>query len=363
MLQELIRFIPVAEKIVPRNSTIEVLRNIAFKDGYVFATDLELIARMPVPETRSFLIPFGILKTVLKSKPASIEFDLSEPNRIKINYDNKSVSFPRGEVADFPNMSEMKFQPIGEWSKNAVILLHSQLPYVSNDELRPALNGIYLNQNGSFSSCATDGHVLRVISDMDPAHQCELQEYSGILPKRVLQLLPRLVKETVSVSFSEDYFRFELEHGLTLYMRNIEGTYPDFARVIPKEFASTVELDVVRLRNLTDAAKAFANRTTMASVFEIDEDQLFIKVENLEEDTRWESVMTVERISGEGLKVGMNLSYLEKVLDGIEGKRARWKYNDGDTASVFIDPDGNGGSAMNLIMPIRLAKEEEDEDG
>jgi len=362
MLQELIRFLAVAEKVVPRNSTIEVLRNIAFKDGYVLATDLELIARMPVPETRSFLIPFGILKTVLKSKPASIDFDLSEPNRIKINYDNKSVSFPRGEVTDFPNLPETEFQPIGEWSKEAVMLLHSQLPYLSNDELRPALNGVYLNQNGSFSSCATDGHVLRAISDMDPAHSCEFQEYCGILPKRVIQLLPRLVRETVSVSFSEDYFRFELEHGLTLYMRNVEGTYPDFARVIPKEFASSVEVDVVRLRNLTEAAKAFANKATMASLFEINEDLLSIKVENNEEDVRWESSMTVDHLCGDGLRVGMNLSYLEKVLDGIEGKQALWRYNDGNTASVFVETGDAPGSSMNLIMPIRLPKEE-DEDG
>ena len=362
MLQELIRFLSVAEKIVPRNSTIEVLRNLCIKDGYVLATDLELIARMPVPDTRSYLIPFGILKTVLKSKPASVEIDLSEPNRIKINYDNKSVSFPCGEVADYPNLPKMDFQSIGEWSKEAVMLLHSQLPYLSNDELRPALNGVYLNQNGSFSSCATDGHVLRVISDMDSARRCELQEYSGILPKRVLQLLPRLVRETVSVSFSEDYFRFDLEHGLMLYMRNVEGTYPDFARVIPKEFASSVELDVARLRNLTEAAKAFANRTTMASVFEINEDQLSIKVENSEDDLRWESTMTIDHVSGEGLKVGMNLGYLEKVLDGIDGKKAIWKYNDGNTASVFVETGDAPGSPMNLIMPIRLPKEE-DEDG
>jgi len=256
----------------------------------------------------------------------------------------------------------MEFQPIGEWSKETVMLLHSQLPYLSNDELRPALNGVYLNQNGSFSSCATDGHVLRVISDMDPAHSCEFQEYCGILPKRVIQLLPRLVRETVSVSFSEDYFRFELEHGLTLYMRNVEGTYPDFARVIPKEFASSVEVDVVRLRNLTEAAKAFANKATMASLFEINEDLLSIKVENNEEDVRWESSMSVGHISGEGLRVAMNLSYLEKVLDGIEGKQAMWKYNDGNTASVFVETGDDASSPMNLIMPIRLPKEE-DEDG
>ncbi len=362
MLQELIRFLAVAEKVVPRNSTIEVLRNLCIKDGYVLATDLELIARMPVPDNRSYLIPFGIIKTVLKSKPASIDVDLLEPNRIKINYDNKSVSFPRGEVADFPNLPEMDFQSIGEWSKEAVMLLHSQLPYLSNDELRPALNGVYLNQNGSFSSYATDGHVLRVISEMDPAHRCELQEYSGILPKRVIQLLPRLVRETVSVSFSEDYFRFELEHGLTLYSRNVEGTYPDFARVIPKEFASSVEVDVRRLRNLTEAAKAFANKATMASIFEINEDLLSIKVENNEEDVRWESSMTVDHLCGDGLRVGMNLGYLEKVLDGIDGKKAMWKYNDGNTASVFVETNDDTCSPMNLIMPIRLPKEE-DEDG
>ena len=362
MLQELIRFLPIAEKIVPRNSTIEVLRNIAFIDGYIFATDLDIIARMPVPETRSFLIPFGILKTVLKSKPASIEIDLSDENRIKLNYDNKAVSFPRGEVTDFPNMPDGKFRPIGTWSKDAVMLLHSQLPYVSTDALRPALNCIYVNQNGAFASCATDGHVLRLIRELDPHHECKLKKFSGIVPKRILQLLPRLVKNSVQVSYSEDWFRFELEHGLTLDIRAVEGTYPDFARVIPQEFASSVQVDVERMRNLAEAAKAFANRTTMASEFDIDEDKVFIKVENAEEDTHWESSMKVERLSGDGVRIGMNLGYLEKVLDGVSGKKALWKYNDAASASVFSDPEGNGGSAMNLIMPIRLTKQE-DEDG
>lgn len=360
MLQELIRFIQVAEKIVPRNSTIEVLRNLCVQDGFITATDLELIGRMPVPDSRSYLIPFGIIKTILKSKPASIEIDLSEENRTKINYDNKSVSFPRGEVADYPNLLEMEFKPIGEWTKETVLILHSQLPYTSTDELRPALNGVFLNQNGSFSTCATDGHVLRIIADMDPTRRCELHEYSGILPKRVLQLLPRLVKDTIQVSCSEDYYRFELEHGLMVCARTVEATYPDYIRIIPKEFASTVEIDVVRLRNLTEAAKAFANRATMASVFEIEGDQVLIKVENLEEDTRWESSMELDRLSGEDLRVGMNLGYLEKVLDGIEGKQALWKYNDGETASVFIETGDAASSAMNLIMPIRLPKEDED---
>jgi len=357
MLQELIRFLPVAEKIVPRNSTIEVLRNIAFIDGYIVATDLDIIARMPVPETRSFLIPFGILKTVLKSKPASLEIDLSDENRIKINYDNKAVSFPRGEVSDFPNMPIGKFKSIGTWSKDAVMLLHSQLPYVSNDVLRPALNCIYVNQNGAFASCATDGHVLRLIKEMDPHHECKLKKFSGIVPKRILQLLPRIVKNSVQVSFSEDWYRFELEHDLTLDIRAVEATYPDFARVIPQEFASSVQVDVERMCNLAEAAKAFANRATMASEFDIDQDNILIKVENVEEATCWESSMKVERLSGDGVRVGMNLGYLEKVLDGVSGKKALWKYNDAASASVFSDPEGNGGSAMNLIMPIRLAKE------
>jgi len=360
MLQELIRFLPVAEKIVPRNSTIEVLRNVAFIDGHIVATDLDIIARMPVPETRSFLIPFGILKTVLKSKPASLEIDISDENRIKINYDNKAVSFPRGEVSDFPNMPIGRFKLIGQWSKEAVMLLHSQLPYASTDELRPALNCIYVNQNGSFSSCATDGHVLRLIKEMDPHHECKLKKFSGIVPKRILQLLPRLVKNSVQVSFSEDWYRFEMEHDLTLDIRAVEATYPDFARVIPQEFASSVQVDVERMRNLADAAKAFANRATMASEFDIDQDNILIKVENAEEDTHWESSMSVERLSGDGVRVGMNLGYLEKVLDGVSGKKALWKYNDAASASVFSDPEGNGGSAMNLIMPIRLAKESED---
>lgn len=69
MLQKLIRFLPIAEKVINRKTTLPILSHICVKDGYVSATDLENTVRMKIDDFRTYTIPLNILKTVLKAKP------------------------------------------------------------------------------------------------------------------------------------------------------------------------------------------------------------------------------------------------------------------------------------------------------
>jgi DNA polymerase III subunit beta len=317
---------------------------------------------MPVDEERQFLIPLGILKTILKSRPRSISIAQEKDEKLRISYDDKAVIFARQDPNDFPKSPEGDFNLVGTWTSDVINKLHSQVPFCSADEQRPALCGVFVSQNGVLSSCATDGHVLRLIKNIDEAGACSLTaEFNGIIPKKVLQLLPRFVDETVTVSESEDSMRFSLSHGIELTARKIIGTFPNYLRVIPDEFQGIVQLDKEKLNRLMIAAKDFCDKETRKSVFKAVGKNLVIAVENLDDEMRWESRLPFETMSGKRLEMGLNLDHLERILKGIETPKTSWKYNDSDSASLFIEVNGKeNDNLINLIMPIRLPKEMKD---
>ena len=84
MLQKLIKFIQLANRVVPKKTTLPILSNVCVEDGFIRATDLETTIRMPVDDRRRYTIPFGILKSVLKSKPKSFDVDMLINKKIKI---------------------------------------------------------------------------------------------------------------------------------------------------------------------------------------------------------------------------------------------------------------------------------------
>jgi len=362
MLNALIKFLPIAEKIIPRRSTIKVLESICFRDGTLMATDLEITVTMPIDDKRSFLIPMGILRTVLKSRPRQLSIDHEGDEKVRISYDDKAVIFPKQDPVDYPNSPMGEFIEIGVWSADAINKLHSQVPFCSTDELRPALCGVFVSQNGVISSCATDGHVLRLIRNLDETGACTMSsKFSGIVPRKVLQLLPRFIDESVSVSESEENLRFSLSHGIHITIRKIEGTYPNYERVIPAEFGGMVQLDKERLFRLTTAARDFSEKDTRKSVFKVTGKNIVIAVENIEDETRWESKLPVEKQSGKKLEMGLNLDHLERILKGIETQKTSWKYNDPNSVALFLEVNGKEDeNLVNLIMPIRIVKEESD---
>ena len=69
MLQNLMKFIQLAQKIVPKRSTLPILTSVCVEDRFIRATDLETTIRMPIDDKRNYTLPFGVLKSIMKSKP------------------------------------------------------------------------------------------------------------------------------------------------------------------------------------------------------------------------------------------------------------------------------------------------------
>ena len=168
MLFQLNRFIPIAEKIIPRRSSIPILTNICFTDGKIIATDLDMTLMMKTEHNISLIIPLNILKIVLKAKPKTLTFEKLSNSKAKIIYDGKSITFSSEAVDEFPVLTKGRFKTVAVWSKQIIKTLHDQLPYCSTDELRMPLTGVYINQNHHIETCATSGHVLKLIKDIDP---------------------------------------------------------------------------------------------------------------------------------------------------------------------------------------------------
>ena len=355
MLFHLNKFIPIAEKIIPKRTSIPILTNICFTDGKIIATDLDTTLVMTVEDKSRFTVPTRIIKSILKSKPKTLKFETLTDNKAKINYDSKSITFNTESVEEFPAIPNGKFKTVAVWSKDVIRNLHDQVPYCSTDEVRMQLNGIWINQNGTIESCATTGQILRLIKDAGSDKKSTLkEEFKGIIPSKAIQILSRFTLKEVKVAVQEDQIKFTIDKDVDLFVKLIEGNFPNYNNVIPKEHSGAVHFDKAEMLSLTAEAKNYANGYTHLSEFNIGSEAISMSVENNEEGTHWQAHLPVSHKSGIDMKIGFDVALLEKVLKGINSKEAVWIYDSPTTASVFTETDECGEEIINLIMPVRL---------
>jgi len=361
MLFQLNKFIPIAEKIIPKRSSIPILTNICFTNGKIVATDLEMTLVMKSDHEVCLTIPVNILKIVLKSKPKTMTFEKLTDSKAKINYDGKSITFSSESVDEFPNFTKSRFKTVAVWSKDIIKTLHDQLPYCSTDELRMPLTGVYINQNHHLESCATSGHVLRFIKDIDPDKKSKMHaDFTDIIPKRALQILSRFTLKEVKVAVREDHFRFTLDKDLEFFVRKIEGDYPRFENVIPREHSGSVHFCKQEMISIIKDAINFTNRHNHLAEFLIAKDEILISAENSEAEMKWQGSLAVSDITGkENMNIGINLELLERVIKGIKSKEIVWIYESPHSPLLFSDNGESEKEVINLLMPIRL----EDDNG
>ena len=355
MLQKLIRFLPIAEKVINRKTTLPILSHICVKDGYISATDLENTVRMKVDDTRQYTIPLNILKTILKAKPKVLEIDILEDEKVQVRYGPRNLTFKSLNPEEFPIAPHGKFKSLGNWSLEIIRKLYSQLPYTSNDELKPALTGVFVHQNGTLKSCATDGHILRLINDANEDGKGKLKNiFKGIIPKKALQILSRTVKRNVQAAATNTHLRVMLGEDLEFYVRLINEKYPDFDSVIPKEFEGSVSLNKSSFEGLVQDAKPFVNRETGQAAFTIGKSSVEVEVEDPEKDIHWDSALPVIDRNGEEIQIGLNVHLLEIILKGINEKEVLWQYGSPVSANILTGVNGRVPNTLHLLMHIRI---------
>ncbi len=348
MLPALKTFLPMAEKLYDKKSTLDILQYLCVSDGKMIYTDLETVIKMPVADKRCFTLPVTIIKKVLGSKPQSLRIDVPEKNKLNIAYDNKQITFPVANVEEFPALTTDEFKEISQWPAEIFHKLHKQIPYASTDMLRPALTGIYVMQNKkNLSSIATDGHILQWITEMETDGK---NKFECIIPVVPIQLVSRFNRGEVKISLSEKHIRFTFNKNIQITTKLINEKYPDFMKVIPELNGNELVVEKKELVQGIKSALPFANKTNHHALFTGNNGFIRIQVEDREEKISYESSCPVLNKKGKELKMALDLQLLEKTVKGLDEEHLHWYYGSPDDPSLFT----NGNGVKNLIMPRRM---------
>jgi len=354
MLEQLNQFLPIAEKVINKKNPLLILKNICLRNGKMIVTDIENYAVIPIDTNLNCIIPITILKNVLRSKPKTFEIK-TRKDKTTINYDSRQLKFTNRDVEDFPSLPKTRFNFVGNWNKKVFEYLNNQLPFCSNNELRPALTGVFVSQNSQLESCAVNGSMMKYYPDLG---SCEVdKEFSGIIHQKSIWIIKQFADEIVKVSGdNKHYLRFSLKNNIQLYIRLIDEPSVDFKSVIPEHTEKKVQFNRKEMLKLLKDAALFPD-VTEKGIFNISHGRIKVSTYDPETDISWNSEISKQGDSSRK-PVGMNIKYFTELLKSMNSDIVVWKFSNPISAQVFEETSDNEIKSINLLMPVRLSEDE-----
>ena len=348
---------------IPTRTTLPVLSNILVEaeDGSVrlSGTDLDIAVSLSVPADVSdgggITVPAKKLQELARELPEAPVKVTTKGDRFELECGRAKFrlnGLPKDEFPTFPNVSFAE-----SWKIPARVLrqlINSTSFAVSTEESRPILNGVLWQFGESdMRMVATNGHRLarmRVPVSTPGAPNADL-----IIPPRALQQVDRLFGEDteIEVARSENHLGFQ-DGGTRVFTRLIEGPYPNYEQVIPKDNDKSAVADrnalAQALRRMAVVASDQTHRVRMQFApqlvrFSVETPDLGEASEELEVE-----------YAGEPLEIGFNASYVLEVLRFMPTDEVKMSFKAPERAAV-VEPQGGDGSTpeyLCLVMPLRL---------
>ncbi|MBW3546448.1 MAG: DNA polymerase III subunit beta [Bacteroidetes bacterium] len=351
--------------VITSNPVVPILENFLFEinDGAlkITASDLQtsMITEMDVEarESGSIAVPARILMDTMKNLPEQpVTFSIDEETyTIEISSDNGRYKLAGENATDFPRTPEVN-DPYGvdipaDTLQNAIA---NTLFAVSNDELRPAMTGVYIqlrDTNATF--VATDGHRLIRYRRVDVAAD---MDNNIIIPKKALNLLRATLPAgatpvTVEFNASNAFFKF---NNVKMICRLIDERFPDYENVIPVDNNNKMVINRLEFLSSMKRIAIYANKTTHQVRLKITGSELQISAEDLDFSNE-----ATERLScdhdGDDIEIGFNARFLIEMLNNLDSTDVQLNLSKPNRAGLLIprDKDENEDILM-LVMPVML---------
>jgi DNA polymerase III subunit beta len=351
---------------VPTRTTLPVLSNLLLEvvDSKlkIAATDLDVsvITTTPVTSTKkeAITIPAKTFYDILRELPESdVEIHVIE-NRMEIKADRGSYKLSGIPAEEYPKLPVVNLaKEIKVPGEDLVRMIKKTIYAVSTDETRPALNGILWQTSGSnMQMVATDGHRLSRMS-LKNTKLKGLHE-DVIIPPKVLNLLIKLLEgeeKQLGVIFGENNLIFNLGETV-LISRLIEGPYPNFEQVIPKDSDKKLVINKEFLTGAVRRMSILANTLTHQVKFSLKKD--ILELSSINYDLGGEAKESVPcSYAGEPLDIGYNSSYVLDILKQLEGDEVAFELGTEVSAGkVYSTQKKEGEDYLCLLMPLRLAE-------
>lgn len=356
------------QSVVERRNTIPILSNVLLQaEGIgltLTATDLDIEVTEQAPAdmdtkgatTVSAVTLFEIVKRLPDGAQVSLEV-LEGENRLQVTAGRSRFSLAVLPDADFPSLASEDYDVSFSIPTVDLRRLFDKAKFaMSQEETRYYLNGVYLHavSDGVDGPClrvaATDGHRLARLETALPEGAADMP--GVIVPRKAVTELGRLLEdaeEMVQISVSSTKIRFGFGAG-QLTSKLIDGSFPDYERVIPKDNPYTLKLDNKAFSKAVDRVSTVSADRTKSVKMALDNDQLRLTVNNPEAGSALEE-LSVD-FSGEPTEIGFNAKYLVDIAQQIDNETATFRLSDPSSPTVVLDDSDS--SALYVLMPLRV---------
>ncbi len=365
----LLRCLSHVQSVVERRNTIPILSNVLIEaDGdnslKVMATDLDLqvIEHMDasVDSAGSITVSAHLLFDIARKLPEGSQVSLeAAENRMAIKAGRSRFSLPTLPRDDFPVIVEGDLPTSFELPAKTLAELIDRTRFaISTEETRYYLNGIFFHVSDDsepvLRAAATDGHRLARFTLPRPDGAEGMPDV--IVPRKAVAELRKLLDESmdgnVQIDLSASKVRFTLggEGGVVLTSKLIDGTFPDYSRVIPTGNDKLLKLDPKSFHEGVDRVATIATEKTRAVKMGLENDKVVLTVTSPDNGTATEEVPA--EYSSDGFEIGFNAAYLKDILGQIDSDNVEVHLADAG-APTLIRKDENS-PALYVLMPMRV---------
>jgi len=356
-----------AQSVVERRNTIPILGNVLIEaegDQASFrATDLdiEVIDKAPAVVSRAgaTTVSAHTLHEIVRKLPDGAMVELHDDGlsgRLEVRAGRSHFSLATLPREDFPIMASAEYQTNFVAGAPVLRRLFDKAKFaISTEETRYYLNGVYMHAakgpDGAVLRCvATDGHRLARIDAPLPDGADAVP--GVIVPRKTVGELRKLLDDDdakIAVSVSETKIRFATPE-VTLTSKVIDGTFPDYARVIPLSNSKRMEVDAAEFAQAVDRVATVSSERSRAVKMAIEDDRLVLSVNAPDSGAADEELAVA--YADERLEIGFNAKYLLEIAGQVDRENAVFLFNSAGDPTLMRE--GNDESAVYVVMPMRV---------
>jgi DNA polymerase III subunit beta len=361
----LLRGLSHVQSVVERRNTIPILSNVLIEAQgggtmRLMATDLDLQIDETIPaavdQPGAITVSAHTLFDIVRKLPEGAQVELTAAEgRITVNAGRAKFTLATLPRDDFPMIAEGELPTTFELPAETLKQIIDKTRFaISTEETRYYLNGIFLHVTDDAApllrAAATDGHRLARVTVARPDGAEAMPDV--IVPRKCVAELRKLLDEvdgSVGVSLSGSKIRFDLGQAI-LTSKLIDGTFPDYSRVIPTANDKILKIDPKSFMQGVDRVSTIATEKTRAVKMALDRDKVILSV------TSPENGAAAEEVPGDYValpfEIGFNSRYLMDILGQIEGDMV--EVHLADAAAPTLIRENDQSPALYVLMPMRV---------
>ena len=347
------------------SNTLPILDHVLFELApqqlKITATDLEttISAKIKVESTSEgkLAVPARLLLDTVKTFPEQpLTFSHADNNTLEISSEQGKYALAYANADEYPQAADVvDASSLTIQGDTLATAINNTIFASGNDDLRPVMSGVFFQLSSSgMTFVATDAHKLVKYERTDVVAP-ETAEF--IMPKKPLNLLKSVLvgsEEDVTVNYNSSNVQFSFDDTVVI-CRLIDGKYPNYEAVIPKENPNVMSINRVQLLNTVKRVSIFSNKTTHQIRLRIAGAELHISAEDIDYSNKAEERLTCS-FQGDDMQIGFNARFLTEMLSNLSSDEIQLELSLPNRAGIITPVDGlvEGEQVTMLVMPVML---------